>query len=155
MLHPEGSSCLSFQPDPLCLLLILKIQPEGSSRLSFQPYHFIILLTLKLHPYGNSCFSFQPKTSESCLEVPFCRQLLTLLVSKTAQHSTNFECPSLRQLQALLPAGPPLIFLNISYNIFFKDTIQSSAIILIDNHFFTFFNYLVNLSENLPFKITV
>ena len=59
-LYPEGSSCLSFQPDPLSLLLILRIHPEGSSRFSFQPYHFIILLALKLHPVDSSVISFQP-----------------------------------------------------------------------------------------------
>ena len=59
-LYPEGSSCLSFQPDPLSLLLILKIHPEGSSRLSFQPYHYINLLALKLHPVNSSGLSFQP-----------------------------------------------------------------------------------------------
>ena len=95
---------------------------------------------------------FSQANSESCLEVPSCRQLLTLLVSKTVQHSADFKCPSLRQLRAVLPAGPLLLFLNISFNIFFKDTIQSSAIIMIDNHFvFCFFLpsliHLVNLTK--------
>ena len=91
--------------------------------------------------------------SESCLEVPSCRQLLTLLVSETAQHSADFECPSLRQLRALLPAGPPLLFLNISCNIFFKDTIQSSAIILIDNHFSPSLIILSTLVRIFPSKL--
>ena len=91
--------------------------------------------------------------SESCLEVPSCRQLLTLLVSETAQHSADFECPSLRQLRALLPAGPPLLFLNISCNIFFKDTIQSSAIILIDNHFSPSLIILSTLVSIFPSKL--
>ena len=116
----------------------------------FQLKHFIILFALMLHPYGNSC---SQTNSESCLEVPSCRQLLTLLVSESAQHSADFECPSLRQLRTLLPAGPPLLFLSISCNIFFKDTIQSSAIILIDNNFSPSLIILSTLVRIFPSKL--
>ena len=92
-------------------------------------------------------------TSESCLEVPSCRQLLTLLVSETAQHSADFKCPSLRQLRTFLPAGPPLLFLNIPYKIFFKETIQSSAMILIHNHFLASLIILSTLVSIFPSKL--
>ena len=105
-------------------------------------------------PMANLASHSSQTNPDSCLEVPSCRQLFKLLVSETAQHSADFKCPSWRQLRAFLPARQPLFFLNISSKIFFKETIQSSTMILIDNHFSPSLIILSTFSQYLPFKIT-
>ena len=109
------------------------------------PWCSILMATLASHSNQTN--------SESCLEISSCRQLLTLVASKTAQHSADFKCPSLRQLRAFLTARPPLFFLNISSKIFFKKTIQSWAMILIDNHFLPSLIILSTLVSIFPTKL--
>ena len=107
-LYPEGSSCLSFQPDPLSLLLILRIHPEGSSRFSFQPYHFIILLALKIQPVDSSGISFQPDhllNLELYLQPkPLSILLLNLDLYLQPKHLASHETPSCFQLLGHLPS---------------------------------------------------
>ena len=116
--------------------------------------HFRILFALMLHPYGNSCFSFQPNQFRI---LPWSSILPATFDSPCIRNSSTFCWLWMSILQtapSISPSQTTPSLLQHLLQIFFKETIQSSAMILIYNHLFTFFDYLVNLSQYLPFKIT-
>ena len=104
-LHPEGSSCLSFQPKPLqppadleapswrklffsfqpdSFQMSLKLQPARNSWPSFQSGLLSLLLILQLHPEGSCCSSFQSN-------------FFNFLSLPTSSLQLTIEFPSIRQ----------------------------------------------------------
>ena len=98
-LHPDGNSCLYFQPHHFRILLSSKLHPDVVTCSLFQLKHFRILM---LHPYGKSCSPLQPNLSRI---LPWSSIPLTILAPHSSQtYSKSYlEVPSSWQILFLIP----------------------------------------------------
>ena len=87
----------------LSILLSLKLHPEGSSCLSFQPNLFSLLLILKLHPEGSFSFSSN-RTPFRCPWSSNLQETLDLPSSR-ASSASCWSCSSILKEAVALPSN--------------------------------------------------
>ena len=89
----------------LSILLSLALHPEGSSCLSFRPNPFSLPLILKLHPEGSFSFSSN-RTPFRCPWSSNLQETLDLPSSRPPQPPADLAAPSWRKLLLFLPIEP-------------------------------------------------